>query len=172
MTSSLFHPTADIDPDAVIGHGSCIWRWTVVREGARIGIDCTIGDYAYVDHDVRIGDRCKVQNGALIYKGVTIGDDVFVGPRVTFTNDRLPRAANRAWRVLSTTVEDGASIGAGATVVCGTALGRSCMVAAGAVVVHDVPPHAVVAGNPAVVIGWVADDGTSLPGPPVEMGYE
>lgn len=166
MTAAFVHPTADIDPEAVIGDGTRIWRWATVREGAQVGRDCTIGDHVYVDHGVRIGTGCKVQNGAVVYHGVTIGNGVFVGPNATFTNDRVPRAANKDWKVTPTTVADGATIGANATIMCGIVLGRACMVAAGAVVIRDVPPHALVAGNPARLIGWVADDGTRTPGPP------
>jgi acetyltransferase-like isoleucine patch superfamily enzyme len=161
------HPTADVDEGATVGDGTTIWNWTKVREGARIGPRCRIGQCVYVDHGVSMGQGCKVQNGVSVYHGVTLGDYVFVGPNATFTNDRLPRAASGdGWEVVPTLVEDHASIGAGATIVCGVRLGRACMVGAGAVVTRDVPPHALVVGNPARLIGYVALDGTRLDAPP------
>jgi UDP-2-acetamido-3-amino-2,3-dideoxy-glucuronate N-acetyltransferase len=160
--SNQIHPTAVVSPEARIGDGVAIWEWSKVREGAEIGDGTTLGQGVYVDHDVHLGARCKVQNGVSIYHGVTIGHEVFVGPHVTFTNDRVPRAFGDGWEVVETLVEDRASIGANATVVCGTRLGRACMVGAGAVVVRDVPPHALVVGNPATVIDYVALDGSRL----------
>jgi len=156
------HPTADVSPRASIGDGTQIWHWVQVREGARIGRDCKIGKDAYIDAEVVLGDGCKVQNFATIYKGVTIGDRVFVGPHVCFTNDLYPRADSADWAIVPTRVEDGASIGANATVLCGITIGRRAMVAAGAVVTKDVPAHALVAGVPAKVVGWVCDCGRPL----------
>lgn len=142
------HDSCDVSPDAEIGDGTTIWNWTKVREGARVGSDVTIGQHVYIDRDVTVGDRCKIQNGANVYAGVTLGDDVFVGPAVTFTNDLHPRAVG-AWELVPTVVEDGASIGANATIRCGVTLGAGCMVGAGSVVVRDVAPGHVVVGNPA-----------------------
>jgi len=153
------HPTADVSAQATIGEGTQIWHWVQVREGARIGRSCKIGKDVYIDVDVVLGDGCKVQNFATIYKGVTIGSRVFVGPHVCFTNDLYPRADSTDWRIIPTRVEDGASIGANATVLCGVTIGRSAMVAAGAVVTKDVPAHALVAGVPARLVGWVCDCG-------------
>src|SRR3989304_6202326 len=156
------HSTADVSPDAVIGEGTQIWHWVQVREGARIGRNCRIGKDVYIDADVVLGDGCKVQNFATIYKGVTIGNRVFVGPHACFTNDPYPRADATEWKVVPTKVEDGASIGANATILCGITIGRNAMVAAGAVVTKDVPVHALVAGVPAKVVGWVCDRGHPL----------
>lgn len=161
MTPPYVHPTADVDPAASLGEGCAVWNWTKVREGASIGAGTKLGQGVYVDHGVRIGRACKVQNGASIFHGVTCGDRVFVGPNVTFTNDRVPRASSGdAWEVVPTEVHDDASIGAGATIVCGVVLGRACVVGAGSVVTRDVPPNALVVGNPARVIDFVTDDGT------------
>src|SRR2546427_13089773 len=156
------HPTAEVSPRASVGEGTQIWHWVQIREGARIGRNCRIGKDVYIDADVVHGDRCKVQNFATIYRGVTIGDRVFVGPQVCFTTDLYPRADSSDWKVVPTRVEDGASIGANATVLCGITIGRSAMVAAGAVVTKDVPAHALVAGVPARVVGWVCDCGRPL----------
>jgi acetyltransferase-like isoleucine patch superfamily enzyme len=116
----------------------------------------------YIDADVTVGDNCKIQNFATLYRGVVLGDRVFVGPHACFTNDLYPRAMSPSWKVVATEVEDGASIGANATVLCGVTIGRNAMVAAGAVVTKNVPGHALVAGVPARVVGWVCECGRPL----------
>jgi len=154
------HPSAHVDEHAEIGKGSKIWINTQVREGAKVGRNCIISKDVYLDHGISIGDNCKVQNSVSIYAGVTIEDDVFVGPNASFTNDRVPRAFNADWGITPTLVRKGASIGANATIVCGTVLGEYCMIAAGAVVTKDVPPYAVMMGNPARCAGYVNMDGS------------
>lgn len=154
------HPTAEVHADAHIGGGTMIWHWVAIREGARIGPDCRLGQGVYVDHDVTIGARTKIQNGVSVYHGVTLGDDVFVGPNAVFTNDRIPRADNTEWQITPTLVQDGASIGANATIVCGVTLGERCMVAAGSIVTRDVPPYGLVMGNPARLVDFVDRAGT------------
>jgi len=156
------HPSAEVSSEATIGEGSRIWHWAQIREGARVGQNCVVGKDVYVDATVVVGDDCKVENFASIYRGVTIGNRVFVGPHVCFTNDTYPRAVSPEWKVLPTKVENGASIGANATILCGLTIGRNAMVAAGAVVTKDVPPHALVAGVPAKIIGWVCECGRPL----------
>ena len=155
--ATFIHDSSDVSPQAEIGARTMIWNWTKVREGARIGADVTIGQHVYIDRDVHVGDRCKIQNGANIFAGVTLGDDVFVGPAATFTNDLYPRASGD-WRLVPTVVEDGASIGANATIRCGVTLGAGCMVGAGSVVIRDVGPGQLVVGNPARVVGPVKRD--------------
>ena len=162
--SSRIHPTADISPNAQIGKDTSIWHWAQVREGARIGERCNIGKDVYIDSAVVVGDDCKIQNFATLYRGVTIGNRVFVGPHACFTNDLYPRAASPDWKIVPTKVEDGASIGANATILCGLTVRRYAMVAAGAVVTKDVPAQALVAGVPAKVIGWVCECGRPLDG--------
>ena len=156
------HPTAEVSSEAVVGEGTSIWHWVQVRERARIGARCNIGKDVYVDTDVVVGDDCKIQNFATLYRGLTVGNRVFIGPHVCFTNDLYPRAVSPDWQVVPTKVEDGASIGANATILCGLTIGRNAMVAAGAVVTKDVPPHALVAGVPAKVVGWVCECGRPL----------
>ena len=146
---TFVHPTANIDPRANIGENARIWINVQVRENASIGAETILSKDVYIDCDVAIGDRCKVQNGVSLYKGITVGDDVFIGPNATFTNDRVPRAFNTAWQVTATKVENGASIGANATIVCGVTIGEFAMVAAGSVVTKDVPAFTLVVGNPA-----------------------
>ena len=159
---SRIHPTAEISPHAVIGNDTSIWHWVQVREGARIGDRCNIGKDVYIDSAVVVGDDCKIQNFATLYRGVTIGNRVFVGPHACFTNDVYPRAVSPDWKIVPTKVEDGASIGANATILCGLTVRRYSMVAAGAVVTKDVPAQALVAGVPAKVIGWVCECGRPL----------
>ena len=153
------HETAIVEDGARIGDGTSVWHHGHVRSSATIGAGCVLGKNVYVDAEVVIGDRCKLQNNVSVYHGVTIGDDVFVGPSATFTNDLVPRAFNAEWTVTPTVVHDGASIGANATIVCGTVLGEYCMVAAGATVVDDVAPYELVGGTPARHIGWVGRSG-------------
>ncbi|MBL8487338.1 MAG: N-acetyltransferase [Rhodocyclaceae bacterium] len=169
MTDVFVHDTAIVSPQASIGPGTKVWVNVQIREGARIGRNCIVSKDVYVDHHVSIGDNCKVQNGVSIYHGVTVGDDVFIGPNASFTNDRVPRAFNKDWKITPTTVGRGASIGANATIVCGVALGEFCMVAAGSVVTADVPPHGLVMGNPARLVDYVTVSGRRLhrgPGDP------
>lgn len=162
--------SADVSPDAVIGDGSSIWHLAQVREGARIGRDCTVGRGAYIGTGVVIGDNCKVQNYALVYEPARLADGVFVGPAVVLTNDTYPRAINadgslksaNDWEPVGVTIGRGASIGARATCIAPVTIGEWATVAAGAVVVKDVPAHALVAGVPARRIGWVGRSGHPL----------
>ncbi len=156
------HPTAEVSPQASVGDGTAVWHWAQVREGARIGARCVLGKDVYIDKNVMVGDDCKIENFATLYHGLTVGNRVFIGPHACFTNDRYPRAVSPDWEVVPTKVEDGASIGANATILCGVTIGRNAMVAAGAVVTRDVPGNALVAGVPARVVAWVCDCGRKL----------
>src|SRR6059036_2656982 len=156
------HPTAEVSASASVGDGTSIWHWAQIRERSRIGRNCNVGKDVYIDADVVVGDECKIQNFATLYKGVSIGNQVFIGPHACFTNDAYPRAVSPGWKIVPTKVEDGASIGGNATILCGITIGRNAMVAAGAVVTKDVAPHALVAGVPAKVIGWVCECGRPL----------
>lgn len=156
------HETAIVEDGAQIGEGTRIWHHAHVRAGSRIGSGCNLGKNTYVDEGAVVGDRCKIQNNVSIYRGVTLGDDVFVGPSAVFTNDLLPRASDDGFEVTPTAVGRGASIGANATIVCGHEIGAFAMVGAGAVVTRDVEAHELVVGNPALRIGWVAEDGSIL----------
>lgn len=148
-----------------VGDGTRIWAFAHVMPGARIGRNCNIGDHAFVESGVVLGDGVTVKNGVAIWRGVTAGDNVFIGPNAAFTNDLMPRAAvkrpEEEW-LQPTVLGNGASIGANATIVCGVTLGEGAFVGAGSVVVRDVPPYALVVGNPARPIGWVCRCGARL----------
>ena len=159
----MVHPMALCESDTV-GAGTRIWPFAHVMAGAVVGRDCNIGGGAFIESGARLGDRVTVKNGCLVWDRVSIADDVFVGPAVTFTNDLRPRAHRHldAEDLLPTVVERGATLGANATVVCGTTIGADAFVAAGAVVVSNVRPQALMAGNPARCIGWVCPCGERL----------
>lgn len=157
------HPTACIDDGAAVGAGTKIWNFSHILKNTAIGRDCIIGQNVMIGPDVTVGDRCKIQNNVSLYTGVILEDGVFCGPSCVFTNVNNPRAEiERKNEFRPTHVGRGATIGANATIVCGHSLGAYCFVAAGAVVTRDVPPHALVAGNPARWIGWVSHAGERL----------
>lgn len=158
----FIHPSAEVHSRAIIGDGTKIWINVQVRENAQIGKNCIISKDVYIDFDVKIGDECKIQNSVSVYNGVMIEDKVFVGPNVSFTNDKIPRAFNKEWKVTPTIVKQGASIGANATIICGITIGEFAMVAAGAVVTKNVAPFALVAGNPAKQIATVDESGNRI----------
>lgn len=158
------HPDGRCDSDEV-GARTRVWAFAHVLTGARVGSDCNICDGAFVEGGAVIGNGSTIKNGVLIFDGVTIGADVFVGPGVIFTNDLNPRAHIKRGRdaFLPTVVEDGATLGAGAIVVCGVAIGHDAFIGAGTVVTGDVRPHAFVVGNPSRQIGWACRCGLRLP---------
>lgn len=158
-----FHPSAIVSESAIIGNGTKIWINVQIRENAQIGENCILSKDVYIDHSVKIGNRCKIQNSVSIYNGVEIGDDVFVGPNVSFTNDKVPRAFNLEWKITPTCVENGVSIGANATVVCGVIIGEFAMIAAGSVVTKNVAPFTLVMGNPARAISQIDRMGNRIP---------
>ena len=158
------HPRGFCESNTV-GAGTRVWAFAHVLDGAVVGEHCNICDHAYVEGGARLGNNVTVKNGVLIFDLVTIEDDVFVGPGVVFTNDMRPRAANKKSHdeLDPTLVRNGATLGAGAVVVCGSTVGAHAFVAAGAIVARDVPAHGLVAGNPARRLGWVCECGERLP---------
>jgi UDP-2-acetamido-3-amino-2,3-dideoxy-glucuronate N-acetyltransferase len=162
------HPSAYIDDGAVIGEGTKIWHFSHVMPKARIGAGCSLGQNVFVADHVVIGDGVKIQNNVSVYEGVILEDYAFCGPSMVFTNVRTPRSAfpqNTSDVYLTTRVGRGASIGANATVVCGTTVGAWAFIAAGAVVSRDVPPYALMIGVPARQVGWVGQHGVRLSPP-------
>jgi len=157
------HPSSVVDEGAVIGPGTKIWHFCHVFAGARIGAQCIVGQGCSIASKVVIGDRVKIQNGVSIYDGVILEDGVFCGPHMIFTNVINPRALiERKTEFRPTRVCQGATIGAGAIVVCGNTIGCYAMIGAGAVITRDVPPFALVFGNPGRLRGWVGVCGNKL----------
>ena len=157
------HPTAIIDSDVHIGDGTRIWHFSHVLAGSAIGERCVIGQNVMIGPDARVGNGCKIQNNVSVYQGVTLEDDVFCGPSAVFTNVLVPRAfIDRRSEIRPTRVRLGASIGANATILCGSTIGTYAMIAAGAVVTKDVPSFALVVGCPARFRGWVGKSGERL----------
>lgn len=157
------HESAYVDEGAVVGDGTRVWHFTHVMPGARIGRKCSIGQNVNVGGRAVLGDGVKVQNNVSLYDDVIIEDDVFCGPSMVFTNVINPRAfVERKHEYLRTLVKKGASIGANATIVCGSTLGEYCFVGAGSVVTKDVPAYAMVYGSPARVRGWMCRCGVKL----------
>lgn len=136
-----------------IGAGTRIWQFVVVLPGAAIGSDCNICSHCFIENDVVVGNRVTVKSGVQLWDGLRIADDVFIGPNVTFTNDKLPASGNAAFETLLTHIGHGASIGAGAVILPGLRIGSGAFVAAGSVVTRDVPDGKLVMGSPARVTG-------------------
>jgi UDP-2-acetamido-3-amino-2,3-dideoxy-glucuronate N-acetyltransferase len=152
--SFFIHPLADVQTKH-IGENTRIWQFVVVLPEAKIGADANICSHCLIESDVIIGDRVTVKSGVQLWDGLRIGDDVFIGPNVTFTNDRFPRSRQHPGKFLETIIQDGASIGAGAVILPGITIGSKAMVAAGAVVTRSVPANAIVVGSPARITGYV-----------------
>ena len=159
------HESSFVDDGASVGDGTKIWHFSHVQAGAVIGEKCSLGQNVNVANNVRIGDGVKIQNNVSIYEGVELGNWVFCGPSCVFTNDLTPRSKypKGSANYKKTVVHEGASIGANATIVCGHNIGAWAMIGAGAVVVSDVPEHALMLGVPARQKGWVCECGAVLP---------
>ncbi len=170
MNPPYIHPTALVETEN-IGAGTKIWAYCHIMRHVTIGSDCNIGDHCFIESGAVIGNQVTIKNGNMIWEGVTLEDGVFVGPHVFFTNDlyprspRLPQAKiryeNKDW-LKTTLIKRGATLGAGAVLLAGNTIGEYAMVAAGAVVTKDVPPYALVGGNPAHLMGWVCQCGAKL----------
>ncbi len=169
--SVFIHPQAICESDA-IGEGTRIWAFAHVMRGAQIGCDCNIGGHAFIEAGAIIGNRVTIKNGALIWNGVTIEDDAFIGPGVIFTNDHHPRSPRgeyarerytdtKNW-LEKTCVHRGASIGAGAIILCGTQIGAYATIGAGTVVTRDIAAQRLALGNPSREVGWVCRCGHPL----------
>lgn len=163
MKNYFAHETSIIDDGCDIGDNTKIWHFSHIMPNCTIGSNCNIGQNVVVSPDVILGNNVKVQNNVSIYTGVTCEDDVFLGPSMVFTNVINPRSAIiRRDEYLKTNVRKGASIGANATIVCGNDIGAFSFIGAGAVVVEEVLPYALVVGNPSKQIGWISEYGHRL----------
>jgi UDP-2-acetamido-3-amino-2,3-dideoxy-glucuronate N-acetyltransferase len=154
-TQAFIHPQAIVENGATVGERTRVWAFAHVLPGARIGAECNICDGVFIESDVVIGNRVTIKCGVQLWDGIDIEDDVFIGPNATFTNDPMPRSKQHLARYPRTRIRQKASIGANATVLPGLTIGRGAMVGAGAVVTHNVPPNAIVFGNPARIQGYV-----------------
>lgn len=163
MADYTVHETSRVDPGAEIGAGTRIWHFSHVMAGARIGRDCMLAQNVFVAAGVVIGDGVKIQNNVSLYDGVTLEDGVFCGPSTVFTNVVTPRShVSRKHAYARTLVRRGATLGANSTLLCGIEIGRYAFVGAGAVVTRDVPPYALLVGNPARHVGWACACGERL----------
>lgn len=166
----MIDPSAEVHPTASVPESARVWGLAQVRAGAILGERTIVGRGAYVGAGVDVGSDVKIQNNALVYEPASLEDGVFIGPGAILTNDRRPRAVNpdgslksaTDWEPVGVTVRRGASIGAGAICVAPAEIGTWALVAAGSVVTRNVPPFALVAGNPARRIGWVSTSGYRL----------
>lgn len=162
----FLHPRGIVESDK-IGSGTRIWAFAHVMSGAEVGCRCNIGEHAFIESGARIGNNVTVKNGVSVWSGVDVEDDAFLGPCCVFTNDLNPRSyiKKEAKCLIETHVRKGATIGAGAVIVCGHEIGRYAFVGAGTVVIRDVPDFALVVGNPARQIGWMCVCAQKLPFP-------
>jgi acetyltransferase-like isoleucine patch superfamily enzyme len=151
---SFIHPLADV-AECFIGEGTKVWQFVVILKGAKIGRDCNICAQTLIEGDVIVGDRVTVKSGVQLWDGTRLENDVFIGPNVTFTNDIYPRSKEYPESFSGITIKKGASIGANATLLPGVTIGENAIVGAGAVVTQDLPPKAVVVGNPAQIIRYI-----------------
>ena len=163
-TKYFVHESSYVDEPAEIGEGTRIWHFSHIMKNCRIGENCNIGQNVVVSPDVIIGNNVKIQNNVSVYTGCILEDDVFCGPSMVFTNVVNPRShVIRRNEYKTTLVRRGASLGANSTVVCGTTIGQYAFIGAGSVVTRDVPPYALMYGNPARVRGWMCNCGVKLP---------
>ncbi|MCU0358141.1 MAG: N-acetyltransferase [Cyclobacteriaceae bacterium] len=157
----MIHPLADVQ-SPTIGKATRVWQYAIILKGAVIGDDCNINCHTFIENDVVIGNRVTIKPGVYVWDGITIEDDVMIGPNATFTNDKRPRSKNANFELRRTTVKRGASVGAAATLLPGITIGEFAMIGAAALVTKDVPARALVVGQPAVIVGWLNEDGTKM----------
>lgn len=146
----MIHSLSDVQSIS-IGDNTNIWQFCVILKGAKIGDNCNICSHCFIENDVVIGSNVTVKCGVQLWDGVTLEDNVFIGPNVTFCNDKTPRSKAHLQNVLKTTVKKGASIGANATILPGITIGENAMIGAGSVVTKDVPDNTTMVGNPAKI---------------------
>ena len=159
--SPYIHPAAIVETSQV-GDDTRIWAFVHILKGASVGKNCNICDHCFIENDVRIGDNVTIKSGIYIWDGVTIEDNVFLGPNVVLTNDLRPRSKVYHDSFVKTLIKQYASIGANSTILCGITIGEYAMAGIGSVITKDVPPYALVYGNPAKQHGWVDEMGNKL----------
>lgn len=157
----MIHPTADVKTKA-IGSNTVVWQFAVILEGAVIGSNCNINCHTFIENDVVLGDNVTVKSGVFLWDGIEVEGNVFIGPNVTFTNDKYPRSKQYPGSFQKVKIKSGSSIGANATILGGVTIGEFSIVGAGSVVTKDVPSFALVVGNPARIVGWVDESGNKL----------
>ena len=163
MSNTFIHPSVEVASGAVVGDGCRIWQQCILGEGSILGRECKLGHNVFVEAGVCLGDQVTVKDNVALYSGVFIEDKVFIGPNAVFTNVLNPRSTiSRKDEFRETRIQNGATIGANATIVCGNKIGRYAMIGAGTVVTRDVPDHAVIIGNPGRLAGWVSAAGHKL----------
>jgi UDP-2-acetamido-3-amino-2,3-dideoxy-glucuronate N-acetyltransferase len=155
---SFFKHENSICESIKIGDGTRIWAFTHILPGAKIGKDCNICDFVFIENNVVVGNRVTIKSGVQLWDGITIEDDVFIGPNVSFTNDKFPRSKHHLDAYQTTKIEHGASIGANSTILPGIIIGQGSMIGAGSTVTKSVPPFAIAYGNPARIQGYVESD--------------
>lgn len=154
------HETATVDDGAIVGEGTKIWHYSHICKGAIIGKNCNIGQNVFIAKGAVIGDNCKVQNNVSIYAGVIAGNYVFFGPSCVLTNDINPRGMfSKKGQYIETILEDGVTLGANCTIVCGNIIGKHSLIGAGAVICKDVEPYSIIVGNPGKKIGVIDEKG-------------
>lgn len=157
----MIHPLSDVQ-SLNIGKDTYVWQYAVVMKNAVIGNNCNINCHVFVENDVQIGDNVTIKSGNYLWDGLQIGNNVFVGPNVTFTNDRRPRSKQYPGGFQKTVIKNYASVGAAAIIMGGVTIGEYAMVGAGSLVTKDVPDRALVYGSPAVIKGWLNEDGSKM----------
>jgi serine acetyltransferase len=157
----MIHKLAEVQTQN-IGLNTSVWQFSIILQEAVIGDYCNINCYVFIENDVIIGDRVTIKPGVQIWDGLRISNDVFIGPNVTFVNDKLPRSKQYPDQFLQTKIQEKASIGANATILGGLNIGKYAMIGAGSVVTRDVSDRALIVGNPSRIIGWLSEDGTKM----------
>jgi acetyltransferase-like isoleucine patch superfamily enzyme len=157
----MIHSTAEVQTD-IIGDNTYVWQYSIILKGARLGNNCNINCHVFIENDVIIGDSVTVKSGVQLWDGLRVEDEVFIGPNVSFANDKHPRSKQYPKDFQKTTLKYRSSIGAGATILGGITIGKYVLIGAGAVVTKNVPDRALVVGNPGKISGWLNEDGTKM----------